>query len=197
MKMIVLILLWVAILGLLLLKLIDTIQSKIENELKEENNKTTEREGKNFKMRKKEIIESLRRENELLRYLNGEQEKEIEILEFKVKNGANPVDFFDTGDIRIMLGKNDQGRCEGYKVKYITVMGDMDYLSLGYLSAPRFEIKRNDKRECIFTICENNSLMLRWFKLFKDRKIVVEIPEPSFALVEVHEACRPRGDKDE
>ena len=120
-------------------------------------------------MKRKERIKQLERENELLKYLNSDQAKKIEILQFIVNKGKNPVEFVGTGDVHIRLGCKDYDRSEGYKVKYITIFGDINYLNLGYLSFPEFEIKHNDKMECIFTVREKHGRLVRWFKLFKDK----------------------------
>ena len=129
-------------------------------------------------MRKKDLIKKLERENEVLKCLNIDQAKKIEILQFIVDKGRNPVEFVGTGNVQIYIGSKDYDRCEDYKVKYITVIGDINYLNLGYLSYPKFDVKSNDERECIFTIREKQGALVRWFKLFKDRKLVVDIPEP-------------------
>ena len=151
-------------------------------------------------MSKKEIIKRLEKENDWLRYLNLEQEKKIEILEFKVEKGANPVEFINTGSVHIIFpnSKNeDKGyeRNEEYQVKYITTIGDINVISLGFFEVPSFDIITNDENECIFSVGEKGK-GLKWFKLFKGRRIVVDIPEPRF-IIEDKEAQHDKSNRTE
>lgn len=152
-------------------------------------------------MRKKEIIKKLERDNELLRLINSEQTRKIEILQFKLDKGENPVEFISTGSMHIVLldraNKKAYQKSSEFLVKYITPLGDIHCINLGFLACPTFKIKRNNERECIFSICENEGPLVRWFKLFKGKMLVVDIPEPSFVIDEECEACCERGADDE
>lgn len=119
-------------------------------------------------MRKKERINYLERELEYKDILIKDKDKKIEILQFIVDNGKHPVLIENTG-IKECNG-------EKYQIKFISTFGDIAYIDIDYFDKPVFKIKSNNNVQCVLSVSDNE--IERWYKLFKDRKIIVEIPKP-------------------
>lgn len=130
-------------------------------------------------MRKSKIIKELKTKIELLHIDNTELKKRNEILQFIVDKGRFPVAFIDTGIVQVPLwNKGDKpARREMYNVEFIDTFGDIKVIQLDFLQDPEFDIKCNDAAGCIFTATEYKSNP-KWYKLYKDKRLVVEIPKP-------------------
>lgn len=130
-------------------------------------------------MRKTKVIKQLLNKIDILEIKNKDLEEKNEILQFIVDVGKFPVQFINTGAVQIPFFQNSDRiiRKELYSVKYIDTNGDIKTISLEFLQDPEFKIVKNNVKECVFTVEEYKENPL-WFKLYKDKKIVVEIPKP-------------------
>lgn len=124
---------------------------------------------------KKQVMKILKNEVSLLKYELAEKDRHIEILEFVISNGKHPVQFFINGFTSVGVNKDN---LEGYSVKYINAYGDIQTTEIGYFFDPIFDIASNDNTSCIFKVKDPGEKEI-WYKLFKDKKLVVDIPRPA------------------
>ncbi len=130
-------------------------------------------------MRKSKIIQELYTKIDLLEIEKKELKKKNEVLQFIVDKGKFPVDFVDTGVVQIPLWNNGNKpvRKEMYNVEFLDTYGDIKMIQVDFFNQPEFKIISNDAQGCIFTVIEYKD-KIKWYKLYKDKRLVVEIPMP-------------------
>lgn len=128
-------------------------------------------------MRKKKKIELLESKIEILNMQKAELEIKNEVLQFIVDKGTFPVDLVYTGYVRFNYFGESRFYEKEYEIKFISTYGDISYVKFGMLSSHEFNVVDNNALYCIFTIKQSDE-PIKWFKLCKEKKVVLEIPSP-------------------